>query len=126
MSPRQRKGDCPHDAAAPGAGADLENTPPFGLEEADDGVFIPSGVPDEDWLELLGAPSRCPTCGSSVFLPCIACETRFLLAEYNFNVGGRPRSRAFIVGLDLLPCDFARYLEVRRYRRMLEGDEPSL
>jgi hypothetical protein len=90
---------------------------------AERGAFIPSGVPDEESIEPLVPACRCATCGRWVVPPCHACATESLLEKQRLRRRGRPRYRPFIVGLDLLPRHFVRYLEVRRYRRALEGDE---
>jgi hypothetical protein len=87
-------------------------------------VFVPSGAPDEEPPEPLVPPCRCATCGEWVFPPCHACAVRALLGKRKLKiVRRRPRRRAIIVGLDLEPSHFRRYLQVRRYRRAIEGDE---
>jgi hypothetical protein len=87
-------------------------------------AFLPSGVPDAEPLEPLVPPCRCATCGDWVFPPCHACATRALGGKRKSKTARpRPRRRAIIVGLDLEPRHFQRYLQVRRYRRAMEGDE---
>lgn len=90
--------------------------------EADDLPFIPSGVPDEESIVPTAPPCRCGTCGGWVYPPCLACEIRALLEKQWFPHCFRRRRRPFVVGLDLIPRHFVRYLQVRRYRRALEGD----
>lgn len=89
------------DAVASGKRPDYETAPPS----------------DEDMEEEpAGPPSRCPSCGGMVYLPCRLCRTR------SSNIGGpslRSTCPTFFepLGLDLRPEHQARYEQVRRWRQ---------
>jgi len=67
-------------------------------------------------LPLVGPIGRCPTCGRSIVLPCLACRTKRL-----HHAGQLPpliqkvAAAAGPLGLELRPHDRERYLEVRRH-----------
>jgi len=60
--------------------------------------------------------ARCPDCGAMVIMPCWACYIRSLV-----KTPGRRREGSPILGLELKPEDYERYLQVRRRREATEG-----
>jgi hypothetical protein len=76
--------------------------------------------PDQD----AGPPTRCPSCGGTVFAPCRLCRTRDGIREK------RLRRRCSLIpdanrepsaALDLKPEHRARYLQVRQWRKERRG-----
>ncbi len=93
------------DAVASGKRPDYEIAPPS----------------DEDMEEEpSGPPSRCPSCGGMVYLPCRLCRTR---SRHFGEPSLRSTRPTFVkptsfgpIGLDLRPEHQARYEQIRRWR----------
>jgi len=60
---------------------------------------------------------RCPECGAKVKLPCLACRDRRLLAQGRRRPFQTDGPDPVVLGLDLRPEHYARYLEMRPLAR---------
>ena len=68
-------------------------------------------------------PVRCKTCGALLDLvPCVACRARRKLAKGRGSATEDPRELP-ILGLELKPAEYERYVQVRRRREGMMNDE---
>ena len=77
---------------------------------------IAEAIPQEDALREALVPKKpyrhCPECGVKVQMPCVACRVRKALAASGRRLAPA-ESLPVVIGLDLKPEHYERYLQVR-------------